>query len=67
MVYVKPMKNNEKIFVYCKVATGRNAMVVFCHFIINKNMTSNDALNLLKEKRQEIKKSLLHFAIVQQF
>lgn len=67
MFYVKSMKNNEKIFVHCKVGMGRNTTISFCHLIINENMTSDDTLKLLKEKRQEIKKSLLHFATVQQF
>jgi predicted protein tyrosine phosphatase len=61
------LKNNQKIFVHCKVGMGRSATIVFCHLVANENMTPKNALKLLKEKRPEITTSLINYATVKQF
>jgi len=43
--------NKQKIFVHCKTGMGRSAAIVFfCHLVVNENMSTEDALKLLKEK-----------------
>ena len=61
------LKENQKIFVHCKVGMGRSATIVFCHLVVNENMTPEDAIKLLKEKRPEILTSLINYATVKQF
>jgi protein-tyrosine phosphatase len=60
-------RNNEKIFVHCKSGMARSATIVFCHLIANENMSSEDALKLLKEKRPEVSTSIIHYASVKHF
>ena len=61
------MNNHEKIFVHCKAGMGRSATVVFCHLVANENMTPENAIRLMKEKRPEIASSLVHYKPVKHF
>ena len=61
------MKNNEKIFVHCKAGMGRSATIVFCHLVANENLSPDEAIQLLKEKRPEIASSLVHYKPVKRF
>ena len=59
--------NKKKVFVHCKSGMARSATVVFCHLVANENMTPEDALKLIKEKRAEVTTSIVGFGPVKQF
>lgn len=60
-------KNNEKVFVHCKVGMGRSATIVFCHLVANERISPKHALKLMKEKRPEITTSIVTYVPVKQF
>jgi dual specificity MAP kinase phosphatase len=60
-------KNKNKIFVHCKSGMGRGATIVLCHLVANENMSPENALKLMKEKRAEITTTIMDFKPVKQF
>ena len=59
--------NKKKIFVHCKSGMARSATIVLCHLVANENMTLEDALKLIKEKRGEVTTAIIGYAPVKQF
>jgi atypical dual specificity phosphatase len=59
--------NNNKIFVHCKTGMARSATIVLCHLVANENMTPEDALKLIKEKRAEVTSAIVSYGPVKQF
>lgn len=60
-------EKKEKIFVHCKSGMARSATVVLCHLIANENLSAEDALKLLKEKRPEVTTAIIEYIPVKQF
>jgi protein tyrosine phosphatase (PTP) superfamily phosphohydrolase (DUF442 family) len=57
----------EKIFVHCKSGMARSAVIVLCHLVANENMTPNDAIKLMKQKRPEVTDTIMDYTSVKMF
>ena len=60
-------ERQENFFVHCKSGMARSATIVLCNLIVNEQMSPEDALKLLKEKRPEVSSSILTFSTVKRF
>jgi protein-tyrosine phosphatase len=58
---------NQKIFVHCKTGMARSATIVLCHLVANENLSPENALILLKEKRAEITTTITDYTSVKLF
>ena len=57
----------ESVYVHCKAGRGRSGTVVLCWLIQAKEMSPNQAQELLLEKRPQILKRLCDRQVVQEF
>lgn len=58
---------DASVYIHCKAGRARSATIALCWLLHAKNMTPEQAQNLLLTKRPHVSKHLVERAVVQQF
>lgn len=61
------ISENKRVYVHCKAGRGRSATAVICYHIKYKNMSVEEALHYVKEKRPQISINKYQMQAIREF